>query len=201
MSKTKQELVTEFRCSEILDAARKVFAEKGFSGTTMEEIAERAGIAKGTLYLYFKSKRDIYMAALMQGLRTLNEDIRHKVEAAEGIREKLRAFIETRVQYFEQHRDFFVIYHSEIGNLRVPAASGESEKNEMYLSQAQMLGEVLKAAAERGEIRGVRPDATAFAVSDLTRGMIVQRLLGWSRADQAADVQHVIELIWRGIAA
>jgi AcrR family transcriptional regulator len=193
--------VAEFRCGEILDAARKVFAEKGFNETTMEQIAERTGIAKGTLYLYFRSKRDIYMAALTQGIRSLNEDSRRKVEAALGVREKLRAFIETRVGYFEQHRDFFLIYHSEIGNLRVPPAAHEGEISELYLEQAQMLEEVLRTAAGKGEIRDMRPDATAFTVCDMTRGVIAQRLLGWSRAELNDDIQHLIELIWRGIAA
>jgi AcrR family transcriptional regulator len=201
LSKTKQEVVTEFRCTEILDAARKVFAEKGFSETTMEQIAERTGIAKGTLYLYFRSKRDLYMAALMQGIRSLNDDSRRKVEAVTGVREKLRAFIETRVGYFEQHRDFFLIYHSEIGNLRVSPAAQEGEINEMYLAQVQMLEEVLKTAAAKGEIRDVRPDSTAFTVCDMTRGVIVQRLLGWSRGELDDEIQHLIELIWRGIAA
>ena len=201
MSKTKQEVVTEFRCTEILDAARKVFAEKGFSQTTMDQVAECAGIAKGTLYLYFRSKRDIYMAALMQGIRSLNEDSRRKVEAALGVREKLRAFIETRVGYFEQHRDFFLIYHSEIGNLRVPPAAHEGEISELYLEQAQMLEEVLRKAAAKEEIRDLRPDSTAFTVCDMTRGVIAQRLLGWSRTELNDDIQHLIELIWRGIAA
>jgi AcrR family transcriptional regulator len=201
VSKTKQEVVTEFRCTEILDAARKVFAEKGFSETTMDQVAECAGIAKGTLYLYFRSKRDIYMAALMEGIRSLNNDSRRKVEAAAGVREKLRAFIETRVGYFEQHRDFFLIYHSEVGNLRVPQATHEGQMSELYLEQAQMLEEVLKQAAAAGEIRELRPDSTAFTVCDMTRGVIVQRLLGWSRAELNDDIQHLIGLIWRGIAA
>jgi len=201
VSKTKQEVVTEFRCTEILDAARKVFAEKGFSETTMDQVAECAGIAKGTLYLYFRSKRDIYMAALMEGIRSLNNDSRRKVEAAAGVREKLCAFIETRVGYFEQHRDFFLIYHSEVGNLRVPQATHEGQMSELYLEQAQMLEEVLKKAAAAGEIRELRPDSTAFTVCDMTRGVIVQRLLGWSRAELNDDIQHLIGLIWRGIAA
>jgi AcrR family transcriptional regulator len=51
--KTKQEMVAEFRVTEILDAARKVFAQKGFAETTVDQIAEEAGVAKGTVYLYF----------------------------------------------------------------------------------------------------------------------------------------------------
>jgi len=167
----------------------------------MDQVAERAGIAKGTLYLYFRSKRDIYMAALAQGIRSLNEDSRRKVEAANGVRERLRAFIATRMAYFEQHRDFFLIYHSEIGNLRLQPPPHEGEISELYMEQAQMLEEVLRTAVEAGEIRELRPQATAFTVCDMTRGVIVQRLLGWSRADLEDDTGHLLELIWRGIAA
>ena len=66
--KTKHDVVSEFRCGEILAAARKVFAVRGFNEATVDEIAAAAGIAKGTVYLYFSSKKDIYLAALKQGI-------------------------------------------------------------------------------------------------------------------------------------
>jgi AcrR family transcriptional regulator len=61
--KTRHEVVCEFRCAEILEAARRVFGRKGY-GATVDEIAAAAGLAKGTVYLYFPSKREIYLAAL-----------------------------------------------------------------------------------------------------------------------------------------
>jgi len=167
----------------------------------MDTIAEQAGIAKGTLYLYFPSKRDIYVAALRQGIRSLNDDTTRKVAAETGVLNKLRTFVTTRVEYFEQNREFFLIYHSEIGNfLPLPGKQG-GEISELYLQQAYMLEEILRAAAVQGEIRDLRPDATAFAVCDLTRGVIVQRMLGWSKAELGDDIRHLIDVIWRGIAA
>ena len=201
VSRTKQDVVTEFRCAEILEAARKTFSIQGFAATTMDAIAEQAHIAKGTLYLYFPSKRDIYMAALRQGIRTLNDDTNRKVTAATGVLDKLRTFVTTRVDYFERNRDFFRIYHSEIGNLLPHPGKQGGEVSELYLEQAHMLERILQHAAERGEIRDLRPDATAFAVCDMTRGVIVQRMLGWSNAELQDDIHHLIEVIWRGIAA
>jgi AcrR family transcriptional regulator len=193
--------VTEFRCSEILEAARKTFSAQGFAATTMDAIAEQAHIAKGTLYLYFPSKRDIYMAALRQGIRTLNDDTNRKVATETSVLDKLRTFITTRVDYFERNREFFRIYHSEIGNLLAHPGKQGGEVSEMYLEQAYMLERILREAADRGEIRDLRPDATAFAVCDMTRGVIVQRMLGWSKAELPDDIHHLIEVIWRGIAA
>jgi AcrR family transcriptional regulator len=201
LGRTKQEVVTEFRCSEILEAARKTFSVQGFNLTTMDAIAEQAHIAKGTLYLYFPSKREIYVAALRQGIQSLNDDTNRKVASETGVLNKLRTFVTTRVEYFEQNREFFLIYHSEIGNFLPHPGKQGGEISELYLQQAQMLEEILRAAAAQGEIRDLRPDATAFAVCDLTRGVIVQRMLGWSKAELGDDIRHLIDVIWRGIAA
>ncbi|MDR3718622.1 MAG: TetR/AcrR family transcriptional regulator [Bryobacteraceae bacterium] len=201
MTRTKQDVVAEFRCSEILEAARKTFAVQGFAATTMDAIAEQAHIAKGTLYLYFPSKRDIYLAALRQGIRSLNDDTTRKVAAKNGVLDKLRTFVTTRVEYFEQNREFFLIYHSEIGNFLPHPGKQGGEVSELYLEQAHSLESILREAAEQGEVRDLRPDSTAFAVCDLTRGVIVQRMLGWSKAELQDDIDHLIDVIWRGIAA
>ena len=66
--RTRKDVVTEFREAEILQAARQVFARQGFADASMEEIAQVAGLAKGTLYLYYDSKRELYRAALRAGL-------------------------------------------------------------------------------------------------------------------------------------
>jgi AcrR family transcriptional regulator len=63
----------EVRTAEIEQAARKVFLSRGFQSATIQEIAERAGIAKGTVYLYYKSKDDLYAALLLPALEFLNE--------------------------------------------------------------------------------------------------------------------------------
>jgi AcrR family transcriptional regulator len=69
--KTKQQVVSEFRRTEIVDAARTVFARRGFAFGIMDEIAKEAGVAKGTLYLYFRSKTEIYKAVLDHDMKTL----------------------------------------------------------------------------------------------------------------------------------
>jgi AcrR family transcriptional regulator len=167
----------------------------------MDAIAERAHIAKGTLYLYFPSKRDIFLAALRQGIRSLYDDTTRKVAAETGVLNQLRTFVATRVEYFEQNRDFFLIYHSEMRNLLIHPGKQGGEVTELYLAQAHMLEEILRTAAKKGEIRDLRPDATAFAVCDMTSGLIVQRMLGWSKAELQDDIRHLIDVIWRGIAA
>lgn len=196
--KSKQDVVSEFRCAEILAAARKVFATRGFSDATVDEIAAAAGIAKGTVYLYYSSKRDIYLAALKHGLLELQERTRATMQAAEGIRAKLRAFVRTRIEYAEANRDFIKIYHSEFGNL-ANANVSDSEFQQLYLKQARMLDGVLQEAVQKGEIRQIRTDFTAYIIYDMVKGVMTQRLLGWSGGAMEEDIELLNDLVWKGI--
>jgi AcrR family transcriptional regulator len=199
LKKTKQEVVSEFRCAGILDAARRVFARKGFNGATVDEIAGAAGLAKGTVYLYFQSKREIYLEALKQGLGGLIEETKRNLDAAPTLAEKIRAFITTRIRYAEENRDFISIYHAEFGNL-APTFLNKGFRS-LYLQQAKILEAVLRDARVQGHIRPIRPDAAAFAVYEMTRGLITRRLLGWSKASAAEDADCLFELIWRGLSS
>jgi TetR/AcrR family acrAB operon transcriptional repressor len=198
--KSKHDVVSEFRCGEILAAARKVFAVSGFSEATMDAIAAAAGIAKGTVYLYFSSKKDIYLGALKQGLTELMDRTRNNMHSANGIQARLRAFVRTRIEYAEANRDFIKIYHSEFGNL-TNAATCDSEFQQLYLQQAKELEKVLQSAMENGEIRRVRSDFAAFLIYDMVRGVMTQRLLEWSTVPLEEDIELLNDLIWKGIVA
>jgi AcrR family transcriptional regulator len=193
--KSKQDIVSEFRCAEILAAARKVFATKGFRDATVDDIAAEAGIAKGTVYLYYPSKKEMYLAALKQGLEELRQRTGAAMHAAVGAHAKLRAFVRTRMEYAEANRDFFRIYHSEFGNL-----TNDSEFQQLYLQQAKTLEVVLHTAAKKGEIRRIRADFSAFLIYDMVKSVMIQRLLGRSSARLDDDIETVTELIWKGLA-
>ncbi len=199
ISKTKHEVLSEFRCAEILEAARKVFAKKGFDQTTVEDIAAAAGVAKGTLYLYFRSKREIYFEALKEGLLALHAESDRRMGSCTTAAEKIRAFISTRDKYCEENSDFFRIYYSEFANFFAPPAPAPKGLRELYLRQANKLEAVLEKAVEEAEIRKVSPHSTALRLYDMTIGLIAQRLLGWSTADVEEDIESLFDLLWRGI--
>ena len=200
LGKSKKEVVTEFRTAELLEAARRVFAEKGFHEATVDDVAEEAGVAKGTVYLYYRSKRDLYWAALKHGISSMHAETRRRMQQENTIEGKLHAFIATKIKYFEVNRDFFRIYHAEFGDALLHRAHINSDFTELYLRQASMLEDVLRNAAKLKAIRNIRTDAAAFMISDLTRGMITQRLMGWSSTDVESDIAFVFDLAWKGIA-
>jgi len=199
MPRTKKDVVTEFRTAEILQAACRVFAEQGFEQATMAEIARVAGVAKGTLYLYYPSKQDIYWAALGRSLLELAAATRSQAESAATAEQKVHAFIATKLRYFEEHRDFFRIYYSEVGRALCRHGQAARQFDDLYLEQVKVLDQVLQHAVRRKAIRPIRTDATAFALFDLTRSLVTQRLRGLSRASLDEDIEFAFDLAWKGI--
>ena len=198
--KSKHDVVSEFRTAEILTAARKVFAANGFNESTVDQIAAAARIAKGTIYLYYPSKKDIYLAALKQGIAELQTATRNAMQTAADIRAKLEAFVRTRLEYAEVNGDFIRIYHSEFGNLKYAAAC-DTEFETLYLQQAKALETVLQTAIDAREIRPLRADSAAFIIYDMVKGVMTKRLFRWSPSEVEEDIHLLNEMIWKGIVA
>jgi len=181
--KTRKDVVTEFREAEILAAARQVFARRGFAEASMEEISQVAGLAKGTLYLYYSSKKELYRAALRGGLVELCETLERGLAAAPSLSARIQAYVATKVAYFEEHRDFFRIYQAEFGN----AACGAMDRDfkDLCLRQIQLLERAIREGTKAAAARSVSTEGAAHAVFDLTRGVIARRLVGWTDAPKA----------------
>ncbi len=198
--KTKKDVVAEFRHAEILEAARRVFADKGFNEASVDDIAQVAGVAKGTLYLYYASKRDLYWEALKCGLVALDGELEKAVAAASGTEGKIRAFMATKLGYYEEHRDFFKIYHAEFGHVLGQPACLHDDIKKFHLRQVRLLTAALEDGMRRGEVRKLPAETTAFAIVNLTRGVITQRLLGWVTTTIEDDLSFMFDLTWKGLA-
>src|SRR5690242_11117479 len=111
---TRSDVLTEYRRDALLQAAIRVFGEHGFDCATMERIAQQAGVAKGTTYLYYRSKQNIYDAALSHGLAELDARTRDAFDRAPNLHDAIPAFVTARAHYFLEHRDFFRMYVAAI---------------------------------------------------------------------------------------
>jgi AcrR family transcriptional regulator len=196
---TKKDVVAEFRRSEIVAAARKVFAKCGYRCSTVDQIAEQAGIAKGTLYLYFKSKEEIYLTALMSDISDLQQEASRRVAAASGAREKVREFVAVRLEHSQRHADFWRIFFSEFSNLAIsPGAQSKPYQAALQRSIAQ-LEKVLEDGIIHHEIQSVPARRTAMAITDLIRCVIERRLMGFVKSTPHDDLAFVMDLLWDGL--
>jgi TetR/AcrR family transcriptional regulator len=99
---------------EILAAAERLFARKGYTAATMVEVAAEAGFAIATLYNLFGSKDAIHEALLERHLDALLAEVEAAVGEARTPREKLEANVAARARYLGEHRDFFRLYASAV---------------------------------------------------------------------------------------
>jgi AcrR family transcriptional regulator len=194
--KTKQQVVSEFRRTEIVDAARTIFARRGFASGLMDEIAKEAGVAKGTLYLYYHSKAAIYRAVLDHDMKALNKSTLDRLDQAKGLKDKIRAFALVRLERAEANREFIRIMDSEGGALSYSRSQYRDWLREPVLRLASAIGK----AAEQGKIRRVDPEKTAWLIVDMTRGTIQRRLLSQSTAAPAVDAEFLLDIIWASLA-
>jgi AcrR family transcriptional regulator len=111
---TKKEIVTAFRTQEILAAARKLLEQRGLEAMTMEEIAAAAGVAKGTLYLYFQSKDDLIQALITQVGENILKDMEAALAAPGAPPEKLIRMVSVLLEYLSRERLLFPIYAREL---------------------------------------------------------------------------------------
>jgi len=198
--KTRRDVLTEFRQLEILAAARTVFAAHGFRDATLDQIAAAAGMAKGTLYLYFSSKEEIFACGIRTRLQEVHAAMARAIAAAAGTEAKLRAAVHTRFRLNLADRSFFKIYFTEFNNLCAhPGQFGEEFKR-LYLEGAALVEPVLREGMRRGEIRRLPARETAMALTDLTRSVFAAHVLGMQENEFDLE-EFVFQLYWRGIRA
>lgn len=160
----RKEREREHRREEILDAAQRVFFEKGLVVATMDEIAETAELSKGTLYLYYKSKEDLYLAVMMRGTELLFDMFAEVVKKGASVTETLIRLSDAYIEYFNNHKNYFRM----LDFLQTPQfhkqVSEEMKQSCEALNQDiwDLVNNLLKRGIEEGT---VRPDLNPVEVS------------------------------------
>ncbi|MBN9543889.1 MAG: TetR/AcrR family transcriptional regulator [Alphaproteobacteria bacterium] len=145
------------RIPEILDAALACFAEKGFAGTRMDDIAARAGISKGTIYLYFDSKEAVFKALARQSIGAQLESVLTHVKAAQGSSAELLRFVIGTLGGFASTSDRVVLAKvllAEAGNFPELA---EFWRREIVDRGVSLFETIIRRGITRGEFRDVAP--------------------------------------------
>lgn len=133
----RKEREKERRREEILDAAQRVFVEKGLTTATVDDIAIAAELSKGTLYLYFESKEDIYIALMMRGLRLLYSMFNNIISVETSVVKILHRMEEAYTEFFNTQRNYFRMLdsafrpnvHKEVSEEMRRTYTTQSQKN------------------------------------------------------------------------
>ncbi|MEJ2720439.1 MAG: TetR/AcrR family transcriptional regulator [bacterium] len=173
----RREREKEHRRSEIIDAAEKVFFSKGMPNATMEEVADAAELSKGTIYLYFKNKEDLYLAIILRGLAVLEKMFaeasgKHTrgLDKIEAIGRAFFNFCITYPNYFQA-----MLYFESIEEV----AGGEMHTGYEVECRAQsthildLCAQAVRTGIEDGTLRGdLDPMKTAMTLYGMSVGLL-----------------------------
>jgi len=197
--KTRKEVLSEWRHQEVLEAARRIFARLGYADTNVEEIAKEAGMAKGTIYLYFKSKEEIFAAVLASDVERLTDKTSEGMLAATTFADRLTVFLNLRLDYLQHNRDFLTIYLAEFGS-RCSRSKPISEViDKLFWRGQEFMRQCLTEAIAQGELRAVPIEPAAFAIYDIAKGFAERHLRGWARLSLEEDLAFTHSLILNGL--
>jgi AcrR family transcriptional regulator len=190
----------------ILDSAREVFFRDGFMLANLDEVAQQAGVAKGTLYRYFESKADLYVAVLAENGKAFTDKMREVAERSENSKDGVRAIAGFYLDHWLQHSEYFQIFwaidnESLIGGLP-PEALAEVSK--LWENSLAILNDVLQRGVDRGELEPCDTWEVANILWTLGNGMIQSEFSGARRELRRRPLRDVyrdgINLIVSGLA-
>jgi len=203
----KRERRKEARPGELLDAALDLFVEKGFAATRAEEVAARAGVSKGTLFLYFQSKEELFKAVVRENISGRFTEWRAELDVFEGTTPELLAYCMN--SWWER---VGLTRASGLTKLMMSEAKNFPDIADFYQQEVVMPGQALiRSILQRGMDRGeFRPMDLDYAVYLVIAPMIFLILSRHSAGvcvsnDRELDAQKYItfqvETILNGISA
>lgn len=195
----KQEILRSFMETTIAQAAKEVFAERGYQRATLEEIAQRAGMSKATIYLYYRNKDDLFLHVVEELVNTVMAATAQEAATAKPPLEKLYGMIRGKVEFYEREREFFRIYLNEKQGLEVaPKDPHKKALREMYLQDVQTLAGVVQEGIDAGMLRPMDSRRLAFFLREMISNVLEQRILGHIDTSVEGDVELVLSLFLDG---
>ncbi len=170
----RKEREKEQRRLSIIEAAEKVFLSNGFDNTTMDEIADVAELSKGTLYLYFKSKEELFLEIVKKGSQILNSYFKKAVEKEKNGLDKVKAIGEAFIKFYNKHKEYheaMMFDHSRLHNfeskdVKAKCVGKDSEGDTIFV-------DVINEGIADGSIRkDIDPVKTSLLLWGQTMGVL-----------------------------
>jgi TetR/AcrR family fatty acid metabolism transcriptional regulator len=201
----------EKKRNTIIRASLRVFARKGYETTVLDEIAREARLAKGTLYLYFKDKEDLYFQVILTVLERLEAFVGQQIGQSENPLEKMAAVARAQIGFFARNPSYFRLF---MVAFTPEMATIHKKLLEPLFEKRRWLSEYLHTLVDEGKARGlIRDDIHTPDVVFGYMGMVTQAVQSvcMPRVAKIAPEEHkgspqkkaeaIMKILVQGIAA
>jgi len=202
----RKEKEKEQRRKLILDAAQTLFFSKDYDEITIEEIAEKSQLAKGTIYTYFNSKEALYSAVALRGARIINKMFKDAADRRQNGLEKSFAIGEAYHEFYRRHPHYFSMF-AEAENLPVARSNdvNAAELTKVSYENLEILLNTVVLGIKDGSIKpDLDPMQTAIFLIQSTKAMILlppyfETFLKQAGTDKNATVKFTLQALRRSL--
>ena len=192
----RKDILQDYRTRSLREATRKIIATEGFDAVTMERVAREAGIAKGGIYLYFRNKDRMILAALEEIASEMLREIETQVDPAALPWERLCQAVRAQLESMERHRDILrtlllVRWHlSDRGERKKWSRLLEYRRRHLERLQA-----ILNDGLRQRIFSPIDTEAAAFYINEIAIAAAQRRAMGLSLAPLEQDVMGLIRFL------
>ena len=198
----RREREARARRREILEAAARVVAREGFLPATMAQVAAEAGVAVGTLYLYFKRKEDLYYRLVEAEIEELLSHLRAEAQRAPRALGKLHRIVVAELQFFTRNREFFAVrFFTQNGLVSVPKDKLGDGVDRQYSAYLEMITAIIKQGIDEGDLRAAPPADLAHVFAGMLNSMIGKCVIDDGQEALTAKADWLVAFFSRAAAA
>lgn len=188
-----------------MDIAERLFAEKGFVKVTMRELSQKAEFALGTIYSFFKGKRQLYEQLMERKIKEYIAVIKSAISSESQPRQQLEKFIEAKLTFVHQNHPFIRLHLAgKHGPPQTAAGEGASDGEPAHADDTPVLQELVSAfrkGISSGVFAKADPKVLATALDGLTSALAISWLKHPSDASPEAEIEIAKRVFFRGVMA
>ncbi|MFH1352120.1 MAG: TetR/AcrR family transcriptional regulator [bacterium] len=184
---------------KILEAVKKIIVEKGVRKITTEAIAKKAGIAKGTLYLYFRCKEDIFAGLLNSFLDEAENFVAEAKKSKGSGLKKLMAFIKSDLRFYEKNHKLFRVLGMEMDSVANIMSKKYKEKQIVrYFKIIRSIEDIIEQAIKERELGKMSAMEGAVILISIIHGYAGMRVHKLSRVPLTRQSDRVLNMFLNG---
>lgn len=170
---------------KIIKAALDLFCEKGFADTDVDSVAKKAGVGKGTVYLYFKDKKDLFISSITFALKFFNTDLEKSVASVEGDREKLKLYIDHSLSVLTNNKNITRLFVTEVLETmrRCQSQSNLFDKS-IFLKRFTLLKKILESGMKNNEFKKADKESISVMIMGGIHMIMTKYLVSSAKIDK-----------------
>ncbi len=188
--------LTERRRAEILDAAAKLFARDGFADADTQVLADELQVGKGTIYRYFPSKRELFLAVADRVMRRLREEVDASIAGVDEPLQRVATAIHTYLDFFGQHPQFVELLIQERANFKDRKKPTYFQHRDANIGRWQ---ELFRGLIADGRVRDMSVERITDVLSDLVYGTMFTNYFTGQRRRSSQQASEILDIVFHGI--